>query len=408
VNSSEYPHTEIGALAVYLHTENENGITMKYRLSYWEKTAFYNQVDVVVIGSGIVGLCSAIFLKRQCPDKQIYVFERGAGPIGASTRNAGFACLGSPSEIMADIDKNGFQKAMDLIAMRWEGLIKIRELLGDASIDFKMEGGYELFTEYDDDVYQRCAFFLPELNIEMARITGFDQCYQERHNQIKQFQLGGAERLIYTQAEGQLDPGKMMVRLMAIAENLGIKIMNGIDVARITDTSAGVEIETAFGWKLTVEKVIVATNGFTENLISGMDVKPVRNLVLITQPIPGLKLNGSFHYQEGYYYFRNVENRILLGGGRNLDFEAEATQEFGINERIRSALSQFLRTIVSRDLHAEPEMWWSGILGVGKEKSPIIKWHSENIATAVRMGGMGVAIGSLVGEQVAGMVAKKL
>ena len=28
-----------------------------------------------------------------------------------------------------------------------------------------------------------------------------------------------------------------------------------------------------------------------------------------------LKIKGSFHYEKGYYYFRNIDNRILLGGG---------------------------------------------------------------------------------------------
>jgi gamma-glutamylputrescine oxidase len=342
------------------------------------------------------------------PHKHIFVIERGTVPIGASTRNAGFACLGSPSEIYADIQKNGMTKALDVISMRWEGLQRLRSVLGEKEMEFEMGGGYEMFTEYDHTEYQNCAELLPTLNEEMRRITGYDACYTPQHAEIARFQIGGAERLIHTKAEGQLNPGKMMDQLLRKAEALGIKVLNGLNVAALHDTDEGVEIETAFGWSLNVEKVIVATNGFTQNLLAGLDVKPVRNLVLITHPIPGLALNGSFHYQEGYYYFRNVDDRILLGGGRNLDFDSESTQEFGINERIRSALSQFLRNIVSPNVHAEPEMWWSGILGVGGEKAPIVKWYSPNIATAVRMGGMGIAIGSSVGHKVAQMVAEKV
>ena len=43
-------------------------------------------------------------------------------------------------------------------------------------------------------------------------------------------------------------------------------------------------------------------------------------------------------------------------------------------------------------------------MGVGKEKKPIIDFVSKNVLAAVRMGGMGVAIGSLVGE----IAAKKI
>jgi len=43
------------------------------------------------------------------------------------------------------------------------------------------------------------------------------------------------------------------------------------------------------------------------------------------------------------------------------------------------------------------DRWWSGILGVGTQKKPIIKKTHDRLVVAVRMGGMGVAIGSSVG-----------
>jgi len=44
-------------------------------------------------------------------------------------------------------------------------------------------------------------------------------------------------------------------------------------------------------------------------------------------------------------------------------------------------------------------------MGVGTEKKPIIKHYSPNVVCAVRMGGMGVAIGSLVGKEAAKLIA---
>ena len=52
-------------------------------------------------------------------------------------------------------------------------------------------------------------------------------------------------------------------------------------------------------------------------------------------------------------------------------------------------------------------MRWSGIMGVGKQKSSIVKHLSPNVICAVRMGGMGVAIGSLVGEEAAMLMVGK-
>ena len=51
--------------------------------------------------------------------------------------------------------------------------------------------------------------------------------------------------------------------------------------------------------------------------------------MLITKPLENLHFRGTFHLDKGYYYFRNIDQRILFGGGRNLDFETEETTEFG-------------------------------------------------------------------------------
>jgi len=49
-------------------------------------------------------------------------------------------------------------------------------------------------------------------------------------------------------------------------------------------------------------------------------------------------------------------------------------------------------------------MKWSVIMAFGKDKMPIVKKESNNIAIGVKLGGMGVAIGSKVGEKVAALL----
>ena len=47
---------------------------------------------------------------------------------------------------------------------------------------------------------------------------------------------------------------------------------------------------------------------------------------------------------------------------------------------------------------------WSGIMGIGNSKNPIVTQLSENVYCGVRLGGMGVAIGSLIGKELAELV----
>ena len=44
---------------------------------------------------------------------------------------------------------------------------------------------------------------------------------------------------------------------------------------------------------------------------------------------------------------------------------------------------------------------WSGIMGVGPQRKPVIKQLADQVYCGVRMGGMGIAIGSIVGKELA-------
>ena len=131
------------------------------------------------------------------------------------------------------------------------------------------------------------------------------------------------------------------------------------------------------------------------------NVQPARAQVLITKPIKNLAIKGTFHLDKGYYYFRNIHERILFGGGRNLDFETEETTNFGQTKRIQNELEKILKDTILPNTSFEIEHRWSGIMGVGNQKKAIVKQLSNNVFCGIRMGGMGVAIGSLVGKELA-------
>jgi gamma-glutamylputrescine oxidase len=203
--------------------------------------------------------------------------------------------------------------------------------------------------------------------------------------------------LIWNKKEGQINTGKMMQNLIQLALSKGIIILNSIGVKNINDLKTKVSLQTSIG-DLESRHVIVATNGFANELLKLSNIHPARAQVLITKPISGLKIKGTFHYDEGYYYFRNIGNRVLFGGGRNLDFEKETSTKFELNHKIHNHLDKLLKTVILPNTPFEIGQRWCGIMGVGDEKKPIIKQVSPNVVCAVRMGGMGVAIGSLVGK----------
>jgi len=370
---------------------------MLKNLSFWEKSTYLTGIDFAVIGSGIVGLNAAITFKEKYPKAKVVVLERGVFPAGASTKNAGFACFGSVSELLEDLESMGELAVLSLVEKRWEGLKRLRERCGDKAIDYQQFGGYELFLENSKAVNE-CSAAIPYLNKKIDKIIGAEHTFSVE-KKVAQFRFGKVKNILFNQAEGQINPAKMMERLRYIANEKQIQILTGVTIQEIVETKDEVNLFIAPGETIKAAKVLVATNGLTKRLLADTALKPARNQVLITAPIPNLHLKGTFHFEQGYYYFRNYENRILLGGARNIAKDAETTDEFGLTSLIQNRLETFLRTIILPNQSISIAHRWSGIMGVGKQKSPIVQKHSEHIGIAVRLGGMGVAIGSLVGEE---------
>ena len=368
-------------------------------LSYWEIKNWFSNVDYTIVGSGIVGLHCALALRERFPESKILVLEKGMLPQGASTKNAGFACFGSLSEIIDDLQTHSEEEVIQLIKKRWDGLQLLRKNLGDAAIDYKPFGGYELFLNEDEATFNECLQKMPFINDVLKPLFHADVF----EKQLDRFGFKNCnEYSIYNPFEGQIDTGNMMQALLQKAISKGILILNQAEVTHFSDTGSMVEIQVN-DYSFFTKKLLFATNGFASQLTNN-EVQPARAQVLITEPIENLDIKGTFHLDKGYYYFRNIDNRILLGGGRNLDFDGEQTTDLSQTDIIQNRLEYLLSTVILPNQEYTIAHRWSGIMGIGNSKKPIVSQLSNHVYCGVRMGGMGVAIGSLIGKELADLI----
>ena len=367
-------------------------------LSYWEIKSWLTNVDYTIVGSGIVGLNCALQLKKRFPKANILILEKGTLPQGASTKNAGFACFGSLSEIVADLKTHTEQEVLDLVQKRVKGLQKLRDNLGDKTIDYQQLGGYELFNT-NSDLFETCLHQKTLVN-NLLKPVFEDNVFSLKENRFGFKNINN--QYCFNQFEGQIDTGRMMEALLKKALLKGIKILNNVSVSSFSEDANAVKVETN-QFSFSTSKLLIATNGFA-SVLNIPKVKPARAQVLITKPIKNLHIKGTFHLDEGYYYFRNIDNRILFGGGRNLDFKGEETTELSQTDLIQNKLEALLKTTILPNTPFQIEHRWSGIMGVGTQKKPIVKQLSNNVFCGVRLGGMGVAIGSLIGEELANLI----
>ncbi|MEZ5172138.1 MAG: FAD-dependent oxidoreductase [Bacteroidia bacterium] len=202
-------------------------------LSFWEKEMAAEVCDVLITGVGIVGLSTALELKLAAPSLKIRLIDRGILPSGGSTKNAGFACFGSLSELADDFETMPENEVFRLVKKRFDGLQNLRKILGDDAIEYSACGGYELFRTGNDNSLKRSLAILPKMNEFMLELCGVSAVYSDASHQIDSFGFNRVEQLILNKLEGSIHTGKMMNALRCKVQELGVDILMGIGITGI-------------------------------------------------------------------------------------------------------------------------------------------------------------------------------
>ena len=385
-------------------------------ISVWEQSTYFAPNDLVIVGCGFVGLWTAYEAIHQNPKLNITILERGTIPSGASTRNAGFSCFGSVSELISDIQLMGEDAMLETVKMRYDGLQRIQEVFKAKEIEYNQWGGYELFegkkgakndesglydiSKLDSDIAYLNKILAPALKTPKKN-GKYLPIYTNASKDIKKLGFQGIEALAFNQLEGQLNSAKLVLALQKAVQAKGVQILFNTEVKKFKRHKKGVTIKTNLEAVLETKQFLVCTNGFAKQLIPSLDVVPARGQVFVTEPIKNLKFKGCFHFDEGYYYFRNLGNRLLLGGARNADFKNEKTYSLETSATIQKVLEDFMmqRILPKGSKKPKIELRWSGTMGMGTIKKPIIEQLQPNVYCAVRMSGMGVAIAPIVAKK---------
>jgi gamma-glutamylputrescine oxidase len=388
---------------------------MAMAISVWEQSTYFAPKDMVIVGCGFVGLWTAYEAIHQNPKSNITILERGTIPSGASTRNAGFSCFGSVSELISDIQLMGEAAMLETVKMRYDGLQRIQEVFKAKEIDYNQWGGYELFqgkkikgssaelydiSKLESDIAYLNKILAPALKTPKKN-GKYLPIYTNASKDIQKLGFQGIEALAFNQLEGQLNSAKLVLALQKAVQAKGVQILFGTEVKKFKSHSKGVTITTNLEAPLETKQFLVCTNGFAKQLMPSIDVVPARGQVFVTEPINNLKFKGCFHFDEGYYYFRNLGNRLLLGGARNADFKNEKTYSLETSATIQKVLEDFMmqRILPKGSKKPKIELRWSGTMGMGSIKKPIIEQVQPNVYCAVRMSGMGVAIAPIVAKK---------
>lgn len=361
---------------------------MQRHASYWESAIrpaapareLPARVDVLIAGAGFMGCWLALFLQRLKPAPGVLVLERDLLGYGASTRNAGFLTAGGITEMLEDARTLGNEAVLDVYLRRRQGVDMVRRELPQLALH---ECGSVDFDELTDEKLA----FAARVNAAAGHAV-FEQA---------DVNLGGNVRpALVSRADAGLHPGELLAMLRARLARGTLAF--GVNVESLADGVA----RTVLG-ELCYGRAFVCTNAFAPALDGRSGVQPARGQIIVTSPVRTATTKILGYMNRGYDYFRFVDGRLLIGGGRDRFREAENTTELATSAPVLAYLRQAAAGVLG---HADftVDHHWAGIMGfiggqhLGGSPRRVIDACTESVAG---FGGMGVSLTPVAAHEIA-------
>jgi len=348
------------------------------------------RTDVAVVGAGILGLSTALALAEG--GTGCVVLEANEPGWGASGRNGGQVNAGlkwAPSRVEADL-------GVEAVAFSYGAPTRVGELVARLGLDcdYVNGGGYRAAT--DAQGARDIEALVAEFERRTIPVRALDAGAMQAAAGTGRY-TGG----LFDPVAGQVNPLKYARGLAAAAASAG---------ARIFCDSPVIEARQAGGWILRTprgtvraEKVLFATNGYSDGLVPGLrgSLLPVFSTIAASHPLPAplrarILAGREVLYETGLqtvYYRVDAEGRLLFGG-RGPQASAEGP---GAARRL-TALAERLWP----DLRAVGWQYgWNGRVAITGDNYPHL--HEVGGAGLVCAGfnGRGVALTTALGPRLA-------
>jgi gamma-glutamylputrescine oxidase len=305
--------------------------------------ALPEKADVLVIGGGITGTSLAWHLARRRINAVLV--ERRHVAWGASGRNAGFLLAGVASSYVEAVRTYGREKARQVWELTNENHERMIEAVRGHEFGYRRLG----------------TAILPDSEEERALLIESEQLLTEDGFAAR----WDGTRLINPR-DGEVDPAALVAALARQARS-GV-IREGVEVTGLVPRRHGV---TVIAGDVACEAgvVILATNGYTPQLVPSVKIQPTRAQMLATAPESRTIINIPVYSHYGYRYWRQLPSgEVLVGGWRDTSLESEKTYGDEPTDEIQEHLERG-----ARDVGAKREVThrWAGTMGFTESGLPL-------------------------------------
>ncbi len=341
-------------------------------------------VEVVIIGGGITGTASALWLSRA--GRNVALLERETIAHGASGRNGGFLISGTAETYERAIALYGRERARRLFTFSAANNRTVRELAAELEAQgwatgYRHTGSLRLADSPAElaEVQQSTTLLAEDgWPAEVISEDHLPPCLRGHY-------LGG----VYFPDDGELQPARFVLGLARLAEQAGASLYERTPALSIRETEHHVMIETPAG-TMQAQIAIIATNAWLGELLRCLPaqharfarriVLPTRGQMLATAPVAERLFECPIYAHYGYQYWRQLpDGRLIVGGWRDHAPDRdqhEPTQ--APTHLVQRYLDQFLFETLRLPANTPITHRWAGLMAFTPDSLPVVGWAPES------------------------------
>lgn len=353
------------------------------------------RVSVAIVGGGFTGLSTALSLAEQGVD--VIVLEAHEPGWGASGRNGGQVNPGlkhDPDVVEKDF---GPDLGRRMVALSWNAPNVVFDLVKRHQIQCEARQSGTLRAAYTDAAARGV-----RASHEQGARRGMPVDLLERDGMRA---ATGTDRYLCALLDrrgGHLNPLSYARGLAQAAVQAGAAVHGGTRVTKVSRQGGRWRVETPAG-TVSAEKLVIATNGYTDGLWPDLarTIVPVYSGIVASEPIPEDVARAVFParsslYEMGQvttYYRLDDRNRVLMGGRCQQRAVGRADEMDFLR---RYALKLWPQLAPYRFTHG-----WNGQLGVTMDYYPHIHEPADGVLVCLGYNGRGVAMSTTMGPALA-------
>lgn len=354
------------------------------------------EVDVAIIGGGIMGLCTAYHLAK-LSKLRIVVIERSYLVSGASGRNGG-------GIRMQWADTGNVELMMESIEM-------CRGLAQELGINLWFRQGGYLFlarTEAGEQRLVRNAELHKEVGAP-TRLLGPGEAKEI----VPQLDVCDVRLAAYNPEDGVVFPWPFVWGYAAQAVRRGVALRTHTEVEQLEPTAEGLALSLSTGERVEASIVVNATGAWSAGIHRRLGIelpnRPHRHEILSSEPLKPFLDPLVVDLSEGMYFSQSTRGEIVTGitmphPGEEHPTEIDLGSSLQFLTRIGRALCRILPLAASLKVLRQ----WSGPYDVSPDGDAIVGptpgWPS--LVQVCGFTGHGFMMGPAVGRIVAELIAR--